>query len=276
MRALLLLNPQSRRGREFAQSLERDLRACGVEVAAGGENVDCVVSAGGDGTLTRAIARALALNVPIGIVPLGTFNDLARTLELPSDVSAACAVIGAGHTRAIDVAQVNGVYYASEASIGVSSRIARIQTTQEKQRFGMLAVIATALQAFRYARPMHVDVHFDGRQERFKTVQLTVANSHRFGGVFNVADAAIDDGWLDLYSVDIRNAAEAFAVARAVLRGVPRDTPGLRTYRSTKFRVHTRRGHHITADGEPAGKTPATFHILTKALRVYTPEEKHR
>lgn len=277
MRALLLLNPESRRGREVAPTLREDLRRCGIETIDGTADdtvkVDCVISAGGDGTLTRAMARAITLNVPIGLVPLGTFNDLARTLAVPFDVASACATIGAGHTRTIDVARVNGVYYASEASIGVSSRIARTQTSNDKRRFGTLAVIATALQAFRYAQPMRVIVSFDGKSEHLKSVQLTVANSHRFGGVFNVTDAAIDDGWLDLYSVEIDNAREALSVARAVLSGTRHDAPGLRTYRSTKFHVHTRHHHHISADGEPAGKTPATFEILPKALRVYVPQE---
>ncbi|HZY97941.1 MAG TPA: YegS/Rv2252/BmrU family lipid kinase [Candidatus Baltobacteraceae bacterium] len=277
MRALLLLNTESRRGREMAPTLRDDLRRRGVETVEGGVGetaiVDCIISAGGDGTLTRAIAFAVERDVPIGLVPLGTFNDLARTLNVPLDVAAACDVIGAGHTRTIDIARVNDVYYASEASIGVSSRIARLQTSQEKRRYGMLAIVATGLQAFRYMRPMHVTVSFDGKSERFKTVQLTVANSHRFGGIFNVADAAIDDGWLDLYSIEIDDAREALSVARAVLRGQRHETPGLRTFRSTKFHIEARSRHHISADGEPAGKTPATFEVLPKALRVYVPQE---
>lgn len=272
-----MFNPESRRGREMAPTLREDLRRCGIETIEGsardGTDVDCVVSAGGDGTLTRAMARAIELGVPIGLVPLGTFNDLARTLNIPLDVASACATIGAGHTRPIDVARVNGVYYASEASIGVSSRIARLQTPVDKRRFGTLAVIATALQAFWYVRAMRVTLSFDQKTERFNTVQLTVANSHRFGGVFNVEDAAIDDGWLDVYSIEIDNVREALSVARAVLSGKRHDAPGLRTYRSTKFHVQTHRRHHIRADGEPAGHTPATFELLPKALRVYVPKE---
>lgn len=276
MRAELLLNPESRRGREMAAAVRDDLRRYGIETLDAAtphsDRIDCIVSAGGDGTLTRAMRRAIELGVPLGVIPLGTFNDLARTLGIPFDVGAACAAIAATRTRSIDVARVNGVYYASEASIGVSTRIARLQTPQEKRRFGTLAVIATALQAFRYARPMKVDVGFDGRCERFKTVQLTVANSHRFGGVFNVADAAIDDGWLDLYSIEIDTAAEALSVARAILRGERHDAPGLRTFRAKKFHVHTHRRHHVSADGEPAGRTPATFEVMPKALSVYVPE----
>jgi YegS/Rv2252/BmrU family lipid kinase len=258
----------------MAPALRAALRDCGIDVAgdpAPHGDVDCVIAAGGDGTIARAIPLAIELGVPIGLVPLGTFNDLARTLEIPFNVGAACRIIAAGVTRTIDAARVNGVYYASEASIGVSTRIARLQTPAEKQRFGALAVVVTALQAFRYWRPMRVHVSFDGRSERFQTVQLTVANSHRFGGVLSVSDAAIDDGWLDLYSIEIDGIAEAVSVARAALRGERHDAPGLRTYRSTKFHVRTRRRHHISADGEPAGKTPATFEVLPKAVRVYVP-----
>jgi diacylglycerol kinase (ATP) len=279
VRALIVINPESRRGAE-AIELPALLRAAGVQAVEASQAllqqaappVDCIVGAGGDGTISRLIPAALRWNVPVGVVPFGTFNALARTLNIPFDAARACAVIAAAQTRPIDVARVNGVYYLSEASIGVSSRVARLQTPAEKRRFGILAVIATTLQALRYIRPMRITVSFDGRYERLKSIQLTVANSQRFGGVFNVADTSIDDGWLYLYSVEIDNAAEAIGVAGAILRGRRGDAPGLRTYRSTRFQVHGRSHHHIRADGEPAGKTPATFEIMPKALRVFAPE----
>lgn len=262
------------------QLAPRELRARGIDVVDVSERqltdafapVDCIVVAGGDGTITRVIPAALRWNVPLGVLPFGTFNELARTLNVPFDLAQACEIVAHGHTRLVDVARVNGVYYLSEASIGLSSRIARLQRPADKQRFGILAVILTTLQAFRYVRPMRVEVSFDDRDERFKSIQLTIANSHRFGGLFNVADAAIDDGWLDLYSIEIENPIEALSVAGAMLRGRRMGAPGLRTFRSTRFHVRSRRRHHIRADGEPAGKTPATFEVLPKALRVFAPE----
>jgi diacylglycerol kinase (ATP) len=280
MRALLVVNQRSRRGRAAGIVAKRELAARGVEVVslAGGRRLDaaspfdCIVAVGGDGTLVRLIGRAMRANVPVGLVPGGTFNELARALGIPLDVGAACSVIAAGHTRAIDVAQVNGFFFVSEASIGISSRAARLQTSDLKQRFGFFAVIVTALQALRFSRPMYAQVEYDGNVERFKTVQLTVANSHRFGGLFEVGDAAIDDGWLDLYSVEIDNFREAFSVARAIFQGRRQSVPGLRTFRSTQFTIRQHRSHHISADGEAAGKTPATFALMPKALRVLVPE----
>jgi YegS/Rv2252/BmrU family lipid kinase len=276
MRALLILNEHSRRGREWGPLLRAALDDADISYVEGeatqspAEGVDCIIGAGGDGTIINCVATSIAMNVPLGIIPLGTFNELARTLDIPLDVRAAVDVIARQKTRAIDVGIVNGKYFVNEASIGISSRITRLQTPELKQRFGFLAVFATALQAFRHSRPIRAEVRFDGARESFRTIQLTIANSHRFGGFLHVSDASIDDGCLDLYSVEITRFFEAFSIARAMFAGKAKSVPGLRTLRAPSFEVRTRHQHHIVADAEPAGTTPATFEIKPKALRVFT------
>jgi len=280
VRVLLDVNRRSRSGRRTGALAARELAEAGVETAAFSAQhrkseaapCDAIVAVGGDGTLVRLIPYALRWNVPLGMVPSGTFNELAHTLGLPVDVAAACRIVAAGHTREVDVGCVNGIHYLNEASIGISSRAARMQTAELKQRFGFLGVVTTALRALWFSRPMFAEVSYDDTVVRFKTVQLTIANSHRFGGVFSVSDAAIDDGWLDLYSVEIENFRQAFDVARAILRGRRESVPGLRTLRAKRFSVRQHRRHHVTADGEPAGQTPATFTVMPKALRVFVPE----
>ena len=271
MRALLVLNPHSRRGRQFRDVVRTELRRSGIEFVddAGATALDAIVVAGGDGTLARTIGLALQRNLPIGLVPLGTFNDLARTLSIPADIREACALIASGATRSIDVARVNAAYYVNEASIGVSSRLTRLQKTRDKQRFGLLSILVSGFNAIGYLRPFHAEIEYDGKRERLKTVQLTVANSNHFGGFITVEDAALDDGWLDLYSVDVDRFTRLVSLANAVLAGKRQAADGVRTYRSRAFGVHTRRPHRITADGEPAGTTPAQFEVLHKALRVF-------
>lgn len=275
MRAQLVLNERSRRGREWGPAVREALARAGIDVVETGSaetveaGIDAIIGAGGDGTITSCIEPAIARGVPLGIVPLGTFNELARTLEIPLDVEGAVATIARGAERAIDVGYVNGKYFVNEASIGISSRIAQLQTSELKQRFGLLAVIGTALQAYRHSRAIHAEIRYDGNVESVRTIQLTVANSHRFGGFLQVAGAAIDDGWLDLYSVDIKNFFEAFPIALAMLRGSRRAVPGLRTMRARSFEIRTHHPHHIVADAEPAGMTPATFELRPKALRVF-------
>jgi len=278
MFAQLLINEQSRRGKQAAPEVREALQGCGITYVEDGwpddigAEVECIIAAGGDGTVLGAIGNAVDRGLPLGVIPLGTFNELARTLAIPLDIAEAARVIAARHERVIDLGRVNGRYFVNESSIGISSRISRMQTPELKQRWGLFGVFATAVQAFRHSRVMHADVHHDGGIDRLRTMQMTIANSHRFGGFLNVEDAAIDDGWLDLYSVDIKSAWEAFQIARAMLAGRRREVPGLRTLRAKRFEVRTHRPHHIAADAEPAGMTPAIFEVLPKALRVFVPQ----
>lgn len=277
MRVHLFINERSRRGQMHAAAVRASLRNADIEAIERSsfeklEDVDAIVCAGGDGTLLSGIGAAIASELPLGIIPLGTFNELARTLEIPLDVEGAVATIASARARTIDVGRVNGKYFLNEASIGISSRAARMQTPELKQRFGFLGVLWTSVQAVRYGRPIRAEIRYDDRSERMRTIQLTVANSHRFGGFLSVADAAIDDGWLDLYSVDITSLREAFSVARLMFAGERHDAPGLRTRRARVFDVATRHAHRIMADGEPAGSTPARFEVIPKALRVFVPQ----
>ncbi|HKU67083.1 MAG TPA: YegS/Rv2252/BmrU family lipid kinase [Candidatus Baltobacteraceae bacterium] len=272
MRALLVLNERSRLGLREGPAVSRSLERCGIECVRDAQApVQAVIAAGGDGTVIGTIPLALAREVPLGIVPLGTFNDLARTVGVPPAVERACEVIAGGRTRAIDLGCVNGTYFVNEASIGVSARIARRQTPQVKQRFGVFGVVSTTLQTLRDVRPFFAEIVHDGTAEQCRTVQITVANNARFGGVIERADAAIDDGWLDLYSVEPRNWLGAFALVRKIVLRDPSSGEGLRTRRSTRFEIRTHHPHHVSADGEPAGLTPAAFEVLPKALRLFVP-----
>jgi len=104
-------------------------------------------------------------------------------------------------------------------------------------------------------------------------MQVTIANSPRFGHFISVQDAAIDDGRLDLYAVEIGSGADLFSAAGAIVAGCRHATGGLHSFRSAAFDGTTRRRHHVTAEGEPAGRTPARFESLSlsAALRVFVP-----
>ncbi|MGR4065699.1 MAG: YegS/Rv2252/BmrU family lipid kinase [Vulcanimicrobiaceae bacterium] len=273
MIARLVINRRARRGREMAALVRAELAAAGIACVEDGggprpARYDLIVSAGGDGTFVSLIPDAIARGVPMGIVPLGTFNDLARTLDIPLDVGQACRIIAGGATRTIDVGRVNGRHFVNEASIGLSSRIARLQTPDVKQRFGFAGVAWTTLAALARARPMHLEIHFDGVVSRRRGAQLTVANSHRFGGVFDIDGAAIDDGLLDCYVFSSDDIFKAIGTVWAMQR-MRRPVEGVGAFRAAQFHVVTKHAHRISADGEPAGKTPALFEVLPRALKVF-------
>ncbi|MDQ6826054.1 MAG: lipid kinase, partial [Candidatus Eremiobacteraeota bacterium] len=276
-RALLLINTNSRRGHERHDEIVGRLRERNFELVekdapdakaarhlmlSERQNVDSVIVGGGDGTLISMMDGLIESKLPMGIIPLGTFNDLAKTLEVPANIEQACDIIAGGLPLRIDVGWVNGKHFINEASVGISTHIARRQTTEVKRRFGFLGILATTLQTIRYSRPFHAQIEYDGKQEGFRTVQLTVANSHHFGGFITNKSAAIDDGALDLYSLEFRHWREVIPMLGKLIKKEVSDARGVRSRRSTQFMVRTTRPQSVFADGEPATRTPATFKVL--------------
>ena len=233
--------------------------------------VDAVAIAGGDGTLFFAAAAIRALGVPLLVVPLGTINELARTLEIPLDIAPACALIDTGRTHSIDLGVVNGRYFFNEASMGLSTHVARAQNEQLKSVWGMLAIPVATLRSLGWMRPHHFDVETERGPRAFSTVQLTVANSNRFGGIVENADASLEDGRLDLYSVDVRDWHDVAAIALAIVRRHFPEAHCVTDLRGTRFVVRSHSRHAVFADGEPASFTPAEFTIAPRAVEVYVP-----
>jgi YegS/Rv2252/BmrU family lipid kinase len=292
-RVLLAVNARARRGREARDKAAAAFRAVGHEVVEitkdipPGElsqtilehkdKVDVVVVGGGDGTLLTAIDGLVGSKLPLVILPLGTFNELARTLGVPHDPDAVAALVDGGAPVQLDVGCVNGVKYFNEASVGLSTRVTRLQTGEVKRRLGMLAIPVTTLRALRWARPMHLEIEADdGTKRTVRALQLTVANSYRFGGVVENPDASLEDGRLWLYSIDVRRWWHSLGIMLAVaLRRFP-DAPDTLAVRGRRFRVRSMHGrtHQVNADSEPVTQLPAEFTILNRAVTVLVPPDR--
>ena len=157
-RALLIVNDKSRSGAEnLAAAIDR-LEAHGIEpvhhecgsrealsplIVKHGPEVDLVAVGGGDGTLNAAALGVIEAGLPLGVLPMGTANDLARTLGIAPDLDAAAKVIAIGHTRAIDLGLVNGQPFFNVASVGLSAELAQRLTSDIKRRFGRLATASS-------------------------------------------------------------------------------------------------------------------------------------
>jgi diacylglycerol kinase (ATP) len=286
-RVLLAVNPRARRGSDARDRAAAAFRTRGhqvLEISTGerpGElsraivahrdDVDVVVIGGGDGTLLWAAAGLIETKLPLAILPLGTFNELARTLGVPSVPEEVAALVDEGLPLRIDVGRVNGVYYFNEASVGISTRVARFQTTEVKRRLGMWAIPVTTLRALRWVRPLHLEIEDDAGSRRFvEAVQLTVANNYRFGGVVENPEGSLADGQLWLYSIDVRGWLDALAIVIAVvLRRFPH-APDVVAVRGKRFAVRSvhGHGHRVFADSEDVTQLPAEFTVLPRAVTV--------
>jgi YegS/Rv2252/BmrU family lipid kinase len=286
-RALLLVNRHARQAAALLDAAPRLLREAGLDVIEATtthprrlstvvrryrDRVDLVVIGGGDGTLNGAADGLAEAQLPLGVLPLGTANDLARTLGLPVDLAAACRVIAEGNTRRIDLGRVNDKHFFNVASIGLSTAIAQRLTREAKSRWGVLAYGATALRVLWQSRPFRAVIRTGHERFRVKTVQIAVGNGRYYGGgMLIAADAAIDDRRLDLYSIEVRRWWQVIALVPALRRGNLQPLSMVRTLRGEAFDVITRRPHPVNTDGELTTHTPALFRVVPDALAVFVP-----
>jgi diacylglycerol kinase (ATP) len=236
--------------------------------------VDLVIVAGGDGTLNAAIEGLIQTQLPLGILPLGTANDLARTLRIPNSIPEACQIIAQGTSRRIDLGWVNGKHFFNVASIGLSVQITQNLSKEVKRRWGIFAYALTALKVLWKTRPFRAKIWSNGESIRVKTIQIAVGNGRHYGGGMTVAeDATIHDQRLDLYSLELKSRSEIICLLPAMRQGNQANWPNVRSLTGTEFAIYTRKPHDINTDGEITTQTPAQFRVIPEAIAVFIPSQ---
>ncbi|MBD2503877.1 lipid kinase [Anabaena azotica] len=234
--------------------------------------VDLVIVGGGDGTLNAVVDALVETQLPLGILPLGTANDLARTLGISNSLPEACKTIAQGELRRIDLGWVNGKHFFNVASLGLSVKITRRLTKEFKRRWGVLAYAVTALQVIWKSRPFTAEIRTKDRVFRAKTVQIAVGNGRYYGGgMAIVPDARIDDQRLDLYSLEISHWWEIIPLLPAMRNGRHIHRQNVRALNGREFEIYTSKPRAINTDGEITTYTPARFCVIPKALAVLVP-----
>ncbi|WP_346767157.1 lipid kinase [Enterovirga aerilata] len=286
-RALLLLNQKARNGGlDISEPLDI-LRRGGIEIetrgcdsaaamaetirsVAGG--VDLVIVGGGDGTLNCSAPGLVETGLPLGILPLGTANDLARTLGIGPDPASAARTIVDGHLRAIDLGEVNGHLFFNVASIGFSAELARELTREAKKRWGVLGYAMASARLLARTRPFTAFIEHEGETLKVKTVQIAVGNGRHYGGGLTMDPAAEpDDGRFHVYSLEVAHWWQLVALAPALKRGTQGTWRDVRAFTASEVTIKTRRSRSVNTDGELTTATPAVFRVRPKAVRVFTP-----
>lgn len=286
-RALLLVNPKARRGGEAIDAVVGRLHRGGLDVTIEPfdalpeiardivrlrESADLIILCGGDGTIASGALAVVECGLPLGIIPLGTANDLARTLGIPMDLVQAADVILAGTTRKIDLGTVNGYAFFNVASIGLSADLAQGLDTKLKKRFGRFGYALAAAKVLLKARPFTAAIREKGSITRVKTFQIAVGNGRHYGGGNVVeASAEIDDGELDLYSLEFSTVWKLAGLLRSFRSGTHGAWNEVRTARCVEFDIETRRPMPVNTDGEIVTSTPAKFLVHPGAITVLAP-----
>ncbi|MEO3387397.1 lipid kinase [Mesorhizobium sp. CAU 1741] len=286
-RALLLLNSKARRGREAIDPVLARLRAGGIDVTVEPFEAlpeiardivrlrhlaDLVIVCGGDGSVSSSAMAVMESGLPLGIMPMGTANDLARTLEIPMDLLRAADVIVKGDARPIDVGTVNGHAFFNVASIGLSTDLAKGLDPDLKRRYGRLGYAMAAMKVLTAARRFTATIIDDGQSTEVLSYQIAVGNGRHYGGGNVVeADAQIDDGHLDLYSLEMDTIWKLALMLGSFRSGRHGAWKEVRTAKAVEFDIETKRPMPINTDGEIVTMTPAHFRVHPKAISVFAP-----
>jgi len=234
-------------------------------------DVDAIAVGGGDGTLALVANWLTPASPPLLILPLGTANDLARTLGIPADPVAAAGLVNSGSVAWIDMGQVNGRVFFNAACVGLSADLAA-RLAGRRKRLGMLSYVLGLLGIWRRVRPFTVLVQCDGRWMSRRALQVCVGNGRYHGGGIAVgAEAAIDDGCLDVYILEAQSLARIAVMLADLRRGRQRAWTRVTTLRGREITVATHRPRSVSADGDLVGTTPARVAIRCHALAVYAP-----
>lgn len=286
------MNPRARNGGKTAGNVAALLRDRGLEllveptddpsrfpelIAGRMGRIDRVIVAGGDGTVNAAVQGLARSRLALGIIPLGTANNLARTLGIPSDIEAASAVSAGELRRRIDLGWVNDRYFCTTASIGLSVQITEELSHNDKRTWGPIAYALTAARVIRRARPIHATIEWEGGSCQSRTVQIVVGNGRYYGAALAVAeDATIDDARLDFYSLEVRHWWELLKLVPSLKRGTHGKRDEVEALRGRSFLIRTRERMPIDLDGELGAETPAHFRVVPRALEVLVPAEKEK
>ena len=287
-RHLVIVNPAAGggRARKVLPELEAALHAQGLDyrlvlttsvdhgceealkAAAAGE-IPVVMS--GDGLIGQIGGVLAGGDAPLGVIPGGRGNDLARVLGIPTEISGAVDLLAAAPTRAIDVGEVNGRRFLGIASCGFDSEANRI-ANQARLLKGHLVYLYAALRALAAWRPARFEVVLDGALHGFTGYSVAAANNKAFGGgMFIAPDAELDDGKLDVVWVSEVAKLRFLANLPKVFRGRHVDSEEVTVLRAAEVTISADRPFAVYADGDHLADLPATIRVLPRALTVIAP-----
>lgn len=288
----VVINTASRTGAAAVDLVEGHLRGAGVDrvevhqVRTGFElpvaltqavesAPDVLLVGGGDGSIGCAASLLAHTGTTLGVLPLGTANDFARTLEIPTTLTAAVDTVLSGKVVDVDLGRVNGQVFLNVASLGLSVGVTQRLTPGRKKRLGQLAYPVATLGAYRHHRPFAARLKLaDGSTlELSDLMQVAVGNGRYYGGGLTVSPtASIDDHLLDVYAIEKGRLRDHVSVARLLRSGHLIEHERVHHVTTRGVTVITDEPLPVNLDGEIATSTPARFEVERNALHVVVPQ----
>ena len=285
----LLLNPSAGKGHALrwhaavarrltdsgcrVRSLVGDSAAESSELAAAAiaDGMAEIVVVGGDGLIHQVLAHTVGTPVTLGVIPVGTGNDLARALAIPAgDPLAAVDVVIGSHSRLVDVGRAGDTYFATVLATGFDSRVSE-RAAAMRWPHGQLRYTAATFAELRVFAPLTYALDIDGDSRELDAMLVAVSNTASYGGGLRICpDAKVDDGRLDVVVIKPVSKAELVKVYPRLFTGAQVSHPAYERFAASRVSLGAA-GVVAYADGERLGALPMHVEVVPAALRVFTP-----
>ncbi len=235
------------------------------------KGADIIVALGGDGTINEVASALVGTDIPMGILPAGSGNGLARCLGISMNYVLALRTIIRGNTKLMDVAFVNDQMFTSIAGIGFDAFVAR--KFAESAIRGMLSYLKIILNEFRHYKPVKYSLTIDSKTIEKQALMIVFANSNQFGFNTRIApEAKVDDGFLDICVIHKMPVSKLLKVGYHSMRGTLDRTGFAEYYRGKEISINDIQDPLMNIDGEPKiVNSPLNIRIKPLSLRVIVP-----
>jgi diacylglycerol kinase (ATP) len=232
---------------------------------------DIVVASGGDGTINEVACAMVDTGIPMGILPAGSGNGLARCLGISMSYALALRTIIRGKTKLMDVASVNDKLFTSIAGIGFDAFVAK--KFADSAIRGMLSYMQIILQEFRHYKPVKYNLTIDGKNIEKLALMIVFANSDQFGFNTRIApEAKVDDGLLDVCVIRKMPVSKLLSVGYHSMRGTLVETGFVEYYKGKEISINNVEDPLMNIDGEPKiVNSPLKISIKPLSLCVIVP-----
>ncbi len=235
-----------------------------------------VIAAGGDGTLVGVANGLVNSPVPLGILPLGTGNDLARALLIPLKLDEAMQLMVSDHVvKEVDALQVGKRYFFSNVSVGITPEMMSDTKPADKKIFGRLAYVLAMLKRSSIFQLQRYTLTINGQPQSIRAAEVMISNTtllvkppFLFG-----PPETLDDGQLEIYLVTARTLGDYIRLVWDLFRRPGKSAAKLSHLAAThKVRIEADRSHLVQADGELIGNTPVEVQLVPKAIHLIMPK----
>lgn len=237
------------------------------------EKYDFIVASGGDGTI-NSIANLMLKNnidVPLGVIPTGTCNDFARSLNIPGDFKKCLEIILRGNTTSVDVGLINGEkYFLDTCAAGLFVDVSYNTNNELKKNLGPLAYYLKALTELKNIKPMKLKVKADGEVIEHKFLIFLVLNGRHAAGFYNLNKKAdMSDGYMDIMLIKKCPNVDIVGMLINTLQSNLVNNKNVKILKAQNCEIIGDPDIELSVDGEKWKGLPINIQCVHKALKVF-------